>query len=69
MKTINLILKEAGLAGLTAWQIVRVIYFVFSLCLLSVSDDTHMVVVAAIVANLYVAYRLVRNVPIRPKID
>ena len=69
MKTLNLILKEAGLAGLTGWQIVRVMYFILSMCLLCVSDDTHPLVVVGIVINLYIAYRFVRSVPVRPKID
>ncbi|MDR2919716.1 MAG: hypothetical protein LBV72_10185 [Tannerella sp.] len=63
------LLKMLGLSGLSFKHKLAVIYFCISLCLLSVSNETHPLILLAIVANFYLSVRLVKKVPLKIEID
>lgn len=55
------ILKELGIYGLTAKQWVVLTYFIMSLCLLSIGDESPIWVIVIVVINFFNSARLVRK--------
>lgn len=69
MKIIKFALKELGLSGL-AWKwIAAAIYFIASLCLLAIPDDSNIMTVAIVMANFFISFICVKKVGIKIKVD
>lgn len=56
--------KELGLSGFTLKQKFMVWYFILSFCMLCISDDSKLWIVAIVVVNFINSARLIRKVPI-----
>lgn len=69
MKTIKLALEELGLLGLTWKQKATVIYFILSLCMLAIPDDSSILLIIAVIVNFFISALCVKKAGLNIKVD